>query len=357
MSKQRVAVAAIKISQSGPRRILEEFLEKAEEFARKNNVVFDVYIGLKSNELKPYQNVNYICVNKIYLRTFLLRFIWDNISVKVLTKKYKYIHWFSIQDFSLNVSVPHSVYIHNPLFYAKPNLFWIRYEIKEVFRAIAMKFFIGYNISSNSFIVVQQKFVKDELLKRYKNIPEIFVAPPSGIYVKETIEEKANVGCSSFFYPAMPRIFKGHNFLFDCAQSNPDILFYVTLSGTENSLSKMLYKRYGHLKNVFWLGQLSKEDVAHYYELCDFVFFPSELETWGLPLTESRLFGKPVLVISDSEYLEGPLAGYESVFSIERQINVFKEFKDNPLKYRIHLEHNCEIIDWLQLCRLICNAN
>ena len=356
MHERKVAVAAIKISSSGPRRILEEFLEHADYYATRENIKFDIYIGLKSDSFECYDNIEFKEVNRIFLTSYLFRFIWDNIVVRKLSRKNKYIHWFSIQDFSLNVTVPHSVYIHNPLFYAKSNFFWIRYDLKEALRALVMKIFIGWKISTNSFIIVQQNFVKNQLIDKYKKLPRILVAPPRGIYSEAlSIGSPRKVVCNTFFYPAMPRIFKGHTFCFECALSAPNQIFYVTLNGTENRLSRMLFRRYGHLENIKWLGKLSKEEVAIHYASCDFVFFPSELETWGLPLTEARSFGKPLLVTSDAEYLEGPLGGYESVFSIRREVDDFMEFIENPLKYKINISENDNVIDWSAICRLIDN--
>ena len=46
---------------------------------------------------------------------------------------------------------------------------------------------------------------------------------------------------------------------------------------------------------IRWVGQVSDEDLKEFYKSCDFSVFPSFGEGFGLPLTESLGFGKPVL--------------------------------------------------------------
>ncbi len=46
---------------------------------------------------------------------------------------------------------------------------------------------------------------------------------------------------------------------------------------------------------VQWFGHVSDESLKEYYKFCDFTVFPSLGEGFGLPLTESLSFGKPVL--------------------------------------------------------------
>ncbi len=46
---------------------------------------------------------------------------------------------------------------------------------------------------------------------------------------------------------------------------------------------------------IRWLGQVSDEVLKYHYKMCDFTVFPSSGEGFGLPLTESLGYGKPVV--------------------------------------------------------------
>jgi len=60
---------------------------------------------------------------------------------------------------------------------------------------------------------------------------------------------------------------------------------------------------------ITWLGHVSDEVVKQYYRTCDFTVFPSLGEGFGLPLTESLGFGKPVICGTGGALRENALLG------------------------------------------------
>jgi glycosyltransferase involved in cell wall biosynthesis len=50
------------------------------------------------------------------------------------------------------------------------------------------------------------------------------------------------------------------------------------------------------LNNLRFVGLLKREDVDAYYEDSDCLLFPSKVESWGLPITEAKEYGKSILV-------------------------------------------------------------
>jgi glycosyltransferase involved in cell wall biosynthesis len=117
-----------------------------------------------------------------------------------------------------------------------------------------------------------------------------------------------------FFYPTFSRPFKKiEDFLkiaeffyrLDCLSFN----FYLTLTGKENNYSRWLFKKFGHLPNIVWLGKVNRAQVFNLYEQSDCLIFTSHLETWGLPLTEFSLTNKTIIA-PDLPYVHETLAGY-----------------------------------------------
>ena len=49
-----------------------------------------------------------------------------------------------------------------------------------------------------------------------------------------------------------------------------------------------------------------------YYSKIETVIFPSKLETWGLPISEAKAFGKNI-ILADLEYAHETLGTYEKV--------------------------------------------
>ena len=49
-----------------------------------------------------------------------------------------------------------------------------------------------------------------------------------------------------------------------------------------------------------------------YYKSSENIIFPSKLETWGLPISEAKAFGKNI-ILADLEYAHETLGTYENV--------------------------------------------
>ena len=90
------------------------------------------------------------------------------------------------------------------------------------------------------------------------------------------------------------------------------IKFVVTLSGQENRYAKWLFCRFGHLPNVVWSGEVSREEVYQLNSAAKALIFTSHLETWGLPLTEFSRTGK-VILAPDLPYVHETLSEYDNL--------------------------------------------
>ena len=103
------------------------------------------------------------------------------------------------------------------------------------------------------------------------------------------------------FYPASFLSHKNHSRAFQALNQvydklGPLLTLYCTISSQELS---SIYSRPGI---VVPLGRLSRSEVFDYYQICDYLFFPSLCESLGLPLLESASFNLPV-VASDLDYV------------------------------------------------------
>jgi Glycosyltransferase len=91
-----------------------------------------------------------------------------------------------------------------------------------------------------------------------------------------------------------------------------DFEVILTIDGSENRYSKLIKNKYGSIPNIKFIGLQSRDKVFELYKISDCLIFPSKLETWGLPITEFKQFGKPILA-ADLPYAHETVGNYDTV--------------------------------------------
>lgn len=101
----------------------------------------------------------------------------------------------------------------------------------------------------------------------------------------------------------------------------------LKIIGTGNQMIKL--KRISK-KNIFFLGQLTDEELLGYYQKCQAVIFPTE-EDFGLVPLEAQACGKPVIAYKGGGALETIIEGKTGDFfypqTVEALIKKLKSFK------------------------------
>ena len=169
----------------------------------------------------------------------------------------------------------------------------------------------------------------------------IVVAHPSVEHLSVAMEDEAQT-CPSppyrFFYPAYPRTFKNIEQILNAARKLEHGSFnqfevWLTMNGTENRYAADLRKEFSHLTTVKWLGLLPRTEVIRLYEEADCLIFPSKLETWGMPITEFKATGKPILA-AELPYAHETVGEYERVafFNIDGDSELTAMMKQAALR-------------------------
>jgi len=163
---------------------------------------------------------------------------------------------------------------------------------------------------------VQQNWFRDEFLK-FGAHDNIIVARPvnNKVVSNPKVSNKGNIAI--FFYPSFARVFK--NFEVICrAASLLEKEYYgkfevrITVGKNDNRYARYLFNRYGGSSSIKFIGRISPEDVAQNYSISAALIFPSKLESWGLPLSEAKLYGIPILS-ADLPYAHEAVAPYHNV--------------------------------------------
>jgi glycosyltransferase involved in cell wall biosynthesis len=93
------------------------------------------------------------------------------------------------------------------------------------------------------------------------------------------------------------------------------------MSGAENPYAARVRRRYERVENIKFAGRLTRAEVFEQFSRSDCLVFPSKLETWGLPISEFKPTGRPML-LADLPYAwetagDYPQVAYFDVFDPE----------------------------------------
>lgn len=316
MNKKTIVLSGINLIEGGPLTVYEECLRCIEKYFLEN---YEIVALVHNRELfsefdSRIKFIEFMDSKKSYLK----RFYYEYFYFKRLSKKLKPYLWFSLHDMTPNVVADkRAVYCHNSIIFYDMKIKDMINEFKMFMFSRFYKYIYKINIKKNNFVVVQQDWIRKRFKKIFK-IKNVVVAHPN------VVTDDSNNNCkntkivkNSFLYPSFPRIFKNFEVICKAVEilENKNIenfKVYLTIDGNENIYSKEIVEKYGRLKCIEFIGLQTRENLMKYYSKIETVIFPSKLETWGLPISEAKAFGKNI-ILADLEYAHETLGTYEKV--------------------------------------------
>lgn len=312
-----ISISAINIFTSGPLTIVRDFLTAIKMSEAYQRGEFTLVLFCHSVDLYADLAGDRVLLIEKHLsrKNWLFRVFYEYVWFWAWSHRHDVDMWVSLHDITPNVRTKHRVvYCHNSSpFYDGPST-W-REELQfELFRRF-YKYLYRINLAKNDFVIVQQQWLRDAFVTQLGCDPSrVIVAAPNPLidYCPSATSQSPSTASTTFIFPAFPRPFKNFQVLLDAMQQITDVpaKLLVTISGDENKYSQRLFAHYDGLPNVEFVGFLSRRELWRLYETADAMVFPSRLETWGLPLSEFRSFGKPVFV-ADRPYARETLSGYD----------------------------------------------
>ena len=173
-------------------------------------------------------------------------------------------------------------------------------------------------IFRNDYLIVQQDWLREGLSKILRvDRKRFIVSPPQ--FVNPVFEDtSAGEPVPMFLYPATPDCHKNFEVLCAAAERLEKKIgagvfkVVLTIDGNENKYAAWLRKRWGHVASIDFHGYMSKEDLYAHYGKAACLVFPSRVETWGLPISEFKPSGKP-MILADLPYAHESASGAEKV--------------------------------------------
>lgn len=312
LGRENVVISGINLTNGGPLSILHECVNYA---ALHLNERFHIIVLVNNADLIKKSGVT-VYEFPWSKKNWLFRLYYEYYFFLRLSKRLKPYLWLSLHDITPKIkSKIQAVYCHNPSPFYRISAREMILDPKFTLFNVFYKYLYKINIRKNNFVIVQQEVMRRRFGKLY-GLSNIVVAHPEVNFSGEIKKVKASdkAGKTIFFFPAFPRVFK--NFEVVCqaagiliARGINDFEVCFTFSGSENWYAMYIYRKYRKIKNIKFMGLLSRDKVFEFYAVSDCLVFPSRLETWGMPITEFKLFDKPIF-LADAEYARETLGDY-----------------------------------------------
>jgi glycosyltransferase involved in cell wall biosynthesis len=316
-----IVVSAVNLNIGGTLTILRECLSYLSGLSESGE--YRVIALVYKKELAFYPNIEYIEMQwpkKAWVNRLWCEYVTMNKISKQLSPVFL---WFSLHDTTPSVQAERRVvYCHNSFPFYKWKLNELFFAPKVVLFALFSKYAYQKNIHQNKYIVVQQLWFKEQMVRLFKlDRKKVIIAPPS-FTGRELNQESTSITTNhkyTFFFAAAPDSHKNFECICRAAQclekerNRSDFRVCITMNGTENAYARWIDHKWGKkIKALEFIGYLDKESLYRYYGLCNCFIFPSKIETWGLPVTEFGAFSKPML-LADLPYAHETAAGLSQV--------------------------------------------
>ena len=336
-SMKKILVLDVHASEGGALSILDDFYEQVIQ----NGSDHIQWIFLVSTpeylDTKFIKSYRFPWIKKSWLH----RLIFDNCFLPIFVRK-------ADPDLILNLQnkayrfrkVPEIVYLHLPFILTKHRFRLFRDEFKLWFYQKIYKAVIFKSYKNVGKIVVQTKWMKDELIRQAQiDQDRVAIVQPKLALKFEWGEEFLKSDLTEIFYPATGFSYKNHMIILKAMKDLKKIKeysAYFTIDPNENKYARTLsdYSK-KHGLNVNFLGSINRDEVIKRLR-SGFLVFPSFIESFGLPLLEAKVLGVPIVAI-DAPFSREILNDYERVSFFDGNdhcdlVTTLLEFRPNDKK-------------------------
>lgn len=328
---KKLVISGINFFEGGPLSIFNDCLSyiNSSSFVKDCDVIALVH-KVELFDRKKLNNIEFVEFPKSR-SSYLYRLYYEYIYFYKYSKKIDVAFWLSLHDITPRLyKTKQAVYCHNAAPFGSLNLRTFFYHLRHFIFSLFYKYIYKINIKSNRYIIVQQSWLRDIFADKFDFDPKkIIVAIPQVATMPGERNEKPTKNKEvSFFFPTYPRPFKNIEIIGEAVtilneHGIKNFKVYITVDGSENKYARRILKKYGALKNIDFIGLQNREKIYDLYEEIDCLIFPSKLESWGLPISEFKQYGKPMLV-ADLPYARETVGDYPKA-------KFFKIFSPNEL--------------------------
>lgn len=320
--------------------VLNDFYNEVSNINDKNSNWIFVISTPTLNETENIKVLRFPWIKKSWAH----RYFFDQFVAPKLVKKHKVDKVFSLQ----NVTIPHLnceqiLYVHQSLPFVEYKFSFTENKLFWIYQNIIGKKII-HSIKSAQKVIVQTEWMKAACLeKTMVNEEKIKVVPPKINIEIEKFFSESEKNLSTFFYPAGASYYKNHRIIVEACRElkkkeiNGYKVFF-TLKGNENTHIADLYKIVQEMQlPIYFIGSISRAQVFDFYTK-SILLFPSYIETFGLPLLESKLH-KGMILTADTPFSHEVLDVYPNAYFFDAFNSIalarlMKQIFDGEISYR-----------------------
>ena len=298
-----IVISAVNLTEGGPLTILRQTLAA---ISRSNLLQrYKVIALVHDRNLALYEHIDYLEFPKSKKR-WIYRLYYEYFYFKKLSRQLNVFLWLSLHDMTPCVVAQHRVvYMHNTSPFYKWNWRNLMQSRNYVLFALFYKYVYRINIHKNTFLIVQQRWLRTAFAEMFKVDQDKIIVFPPPIQKNFSIDQIEHP-VFTFFFPSLARPFKNFEIIGEAVrllheEGIRSFKVVMTLDGRENSYAMWVYNKYSKYANIEFTGLLNHEQMAGYYASSDVLIFPSKLESWGLPISEFIPYDKPIIV-ADLQY-------------------------------------------------------
>lgn len=361
--KPRIVVSGVNLTEMGPLMVFRDALESLISLYGDK---YEIIALVHRRSLFDIPNVTFIEYPEIK-SSWWKRLRFEYHDCRSISEGIKPYLWFAMHDMTPKVRADvRAVYCHNPSPFYRASFHEALFDWKFGLFNLFYSSLYRINIKANDFVVVQQDWLRREFRSRY-GARRVVVAHPSvdQFPIAKVVVEKDLNRPYRFFYPAYPRVFKNAQQILQASRRLEKSGFdrfevWLTMNGTETPYATKMRNEYGDLATLRWMGLQPRTEVFRLYEEADCLLFPSKLETWGMPITEFKATGKPILA-ADLPYAHETVGEYEraAFFAVGNDAMLASMMKRAATKTEVFSQHSALPImepfsrNWSELWKIL----
>lgn len=314
---KRIVFSGINISVGGPLTMLRHFHQYASEFLAAD---YEIYFLVKDKQLLPESKLNIIEFPAAQ-RSLLHKLYYEYVAFKKVSERIQPILWFSLNDITPTVSATiQCVYFHNATPFYKLSWMDLFFPARALVQKFYYYFFYRINLFKNDFVVVQQKFLSDYIIRKLKfpadrillNRPELNLTS-----LRKPSPSPAYEATKVFLYPTKAVVYKNVHVIIKAvkllkSRKVSDFKVVLTIFENDNRYSRYLKYISRNLPEIEFAGYQPFDVLVEQFQRAHCILFPSKLETWGLPLSEAIYFNKHIIA-ADLQYAHETIGAYAQV--------------------------------------------
>jgi glycosyltransferase involved in cell wall biosynthesis len=348
-----IFINALNLSIGGGKNILDNYIREL-SIADLTHNYYVLTPNFNSYNRYSKDKLNIIDIESIYKYNIFFIGLYF-FKFPLLLKKYKIDLVFNFGDIVIPTSVSQIYFFDWAYAVYSEEYVWRKMSVKDYFIRKTKIFLINKFMDKALLTIAQTKNIADRLMKKFSSQNVIIIPTPVGIYLSDNNEFydlKLRRDKKYFFYPASYSTHKNFEIVLSLLKliKEKNLPYVLVLTLDFEVASEFLEKiKSSNLDNVINLGKVNLELMPSLYKQVDALFFPSLLETYGLPYIEAMAFEKPILT-SDLDFAQAicdDVAFYFDPFDAVSILNVMQHYDDDEIQLEERIRKGKAIVETL----------